>query len=118
MIRVAIIVMMCGIALVALPFKENFVSLCGLVVIGFGVAPVYPCIIHSTPANFGRENSQALVGIQMASAYAGSTLTPPIFGLIAQYISIGLYPFYLALFTIVMLFTTETANKIIKISNN
>ena len=62
---------------------------------GVGSAPIYPCIIHSTPESFGRENSQAIIGVQMASAYIGSTFMPPVFGLIAQYGSIGAYPVYL-----------------------
>ena len=72
---------------------------------------MYPCIIHATPSNFGRENSQALVGIQMASAYMGTTLMPPLFGLIAQHISVGLYPFYLLIFAGLMLAMTELLNR-------
>ena len=83
-------------------------------VIGLGAAPVYPCIIHSTPANFGKENSQALVGIQMASAYCGSTFMPPLFGLIAQYVSVALYPFYLLLFAVLMLVMTEWLTRRLK----
>lgn len=115
MIRVGIITMILGIAMVLLPLQTNAVALCGLVVIGLGAAPVYPCIIHSTPANFGKENSQSLVGIQMASAYCGSTFMPPLFGLIAQYIHIGLYPVYLAVFAALMLIMTEILNKKIRI---
>lgn len=116
MIRVGIIGMIIGIIMVILPIKTSIVSLVGLVVIGLGAAPVYPCIIHSTPTNFGKENSQALVGIQMASAYVGTTLMPPIFGLIAQYINIGLYPIYLSIFAILMLVMTESLNKKVKIN--
>lgn len=111
MIRVGIVGMIMGVIMLLLPLKTNYVSLVGLVVIGLGAAPVYPCIIHSTPANFGRENSQALVGIQMASAYVGATFMPPIFGIIAQYINIGLYPVYLAMFAVLMLVMTESMNK-------
>ena len=107
MIRVGIIGMIIGIVMVILPIKTDIVSLAGLVVIGLGAAPVYPCIIHSTPTNFGEENSQSLVGIQMASAYVGSTFMPPLFGLIAQFINIALYPVYLAVFAVVMLVMTE-----------
>lgn len=72
-----------------------------------GNAPVYPCIIHSTPIDFGRENSQSLVGMQMASAYVGSTFMPPVFGLIAQHISVGLYPAALLFFTVLTLVMTQ-----------
>lgn len=109
MIRVGIIGTIIGIALVLIPV--NAVSLAGLVVVGLGAAPIYPCIIHATPSNFGRENSQALVGIQMASAYTGTTLMPPLFGLIAQYVSVSLYPFYLLLFAALMLAMTELLNR-------
>ena len=109
MIRIGILIMLAGIGMVLLPVEA--VALAGLVTIGLGAAPVYPCIIHSTPANFGKENSQALVGIQMASAYCGSTFMPPLFGLIAQYIHVGLYPFYLLIFAVLMLVMTEWLNR-------
>ncbi len=114
MIRVGIIGMIIGVVMVIQPFETDIIALVGLVVIGLGAAPVYPCIIHSTPTNFGEENSQSLVGIQMASAYVGSTFMPPIFGLIAQYVSVALYPLYLAVFAVLMLFMTELMNKKLK----
>jgi len=108
MIRIGVLTMAAGTVLILLPIGA--VSLAGLVVVGLGAAPVYPCIIHSTPTNFGKENSQALVGIQMASAYCGSTFMPPLFGLIAQYVDVALYPFYLMFFAGLMLFMTEQLN--------
>ena len=111
MIRTGILVMAVGIILVALPLPTTLPCLIGLVIIGLGCAPVYPCVIHSTPVNFGKENSQSLVGIQMASAYTGSTLMPPLFGVIAQYVDIGLYPLYLGIFALVMLLMTEALNR-------
>ena len=107
MIRVGAIGMLIGIALMLLPVKTNAFSLAGLLVLGLGTAPVYPCIIHSTPATFGKENSQSLVGIQMASAYTGSTLMPPLFGLVAQHISIRLFPAVLLFFAALLLVMTE-----------
>ena len=83
--------------------------------IGLGCAPIYPCLIHSTPDHFGADKSQAIIGIQMACAYVGSSLVPPLFGLIAQYIHIGLYPVYLAVFAALMLIMTEILNKKIPI---
>ena len=115
MIRVGILTMIGGVVLVFLPLKTDLPALVGLVVVGLGAAPVYPCIIHSTPFRFGTENSQALVGIQMASAYLGSTFMPPLFGLLAQHISIGLYPLYLGLFALLMLVMTELLNKTVRI---
>ena len=111
MIRLGTCIMLLGAVMIMLPIKTNVIALAGLLVTGFGSAPVYPCIIHSTPTNFGKQNSQALVGVQMASAYCGSTLMPPVFGLIAQYISIALYPFYLAFFIIMVIVMTALLNK-------
>ena len=71
------------------------VSLAGLILIGLGCAPIYPCIIHSTPGNFGADKSQALIGVQMASAYVGTCAAPPIFGLIANHITTALLPAFL-----------------------
>ncbi len=112
MIRTGALIMLLGAVMVAVPVKV--LSLTGLLIIGLGAAPVYPCIIHSTPTSFGKENSQALVGIQMASAYCGSTFMPPLFGLIAQYINIGLYPFYLLFFAALVLVMTEAQNRRLK----
>ncbi len=114
MIRVGTVIMLLGTIMIALPFKGNAAALAGLVTVGLGAAPVYPCIIHSTPDNFGKENSQSLVGMQMASAYIGSTVAPPVFGLAAQYISVGLYPFYLGMFAVLLLVMTELLNKVCK----
>ncbi len=102
MIRIGLAVTTLGIVMIALPLENDVPALCGLVIAGLGNGPAYPCIIHSTPTDFGRENSQSLVGMQMASAYIGTTFMPPIFGLIAQYISVGLYPLYLAFFLVLM----------------
>jgi len=71
------------------------VSLAGFVLIGLGCAPVYPCLIHATPAHFGADKSQAVIGIQMACAYVGTSLMPPLFGLIAAHITVSLLPAYL-----------------------
>ncbi len=112
MIRIGIAVITCGVVLMALPIHTAFTALVGLVIIGLGAAPVYPSVIHSTPNRFGKENSQAVVGIQMASAYCGSTFMPPVFGLIAQYINIAIYPYYMALFVLLLFVMTERVNRI------
>ena len=77
-----------------LPLGEN-TALAGLILVGLGCAPIYPSVIHSTPAHFGADKSQAIIGVQMASAYVGTCLMPPLFGLLAEHISIGLFPVYL-----------------------
>lgn len=111
MIRAGIFVAIIGIILVALPLRSEFPALAGLVVVGLGCAPIYPSVIHSTPSNFGAENSQAVVGVQMAGAYAGSTFMPPLFGLIASRAGIFLYPFCLLFFALVILLGTEALDR-------
>ena len=112
MIRIGIAVMALGVVLILLPLRSDLPSLAGLVVFGLGCAPVYPSIIHSTPRNFGKENSQAIIGVQMASAYVGSTFMPPLFGLIAQHLSLKLFPAYLALLLLALLLMTEGLNRL------
>ena len=111
MIRAGLVGMGIGIVMILLPTKTDVFALAGLIMVGFGAAPIYPAIIHSTPSHFGAENSQAIVGIQMASAYCGSTFMPPLFGLIAQHIHIGLYPVFLLGALVIMIFMTEKVNR-------
>ena len=115
LIRIGTIICLSGILLVALPFRLSIFSLSGLIIIGFGCSPIYPSIIHSTPKNFGSENSQAIIGIQMASAYVGSTFMPPLFGLIVDKTNISIFPFYLIIFAVLMFIMTEKLNKKTKI---
>ena len=110
LIRIGLLIVSVGIICVALPI--NTLSLAGLVTVGFGCAPIYPCTIHSTPYRFGEENSQKIVGIQMASAYTGSALMPPLFGVICEVLPLWIYPIYLALFALLMIITSEKLNKI------
>lgn len=114
MIRIGTGVLIAGAVLIAIPVSLPIFSLIGLVILGFGAAPIYPSVIHSTPENFGRQNSQALVGLQMASAYVGTLIAPPIFGLIAEHISISLYPFFILVFAIALLLLTERVNSTVK----
>jgi fucose permease len=116
LIRWGMILILSGIVLVGLPIDNHIPALLGLVVTGLGCAPVYPSIIHSTPSSFGEESSQAIIGIQMASAYTGSTFMPLVFGFIADKISIGLYPLFLLSFAILMLLMSEILNKVIAVS--
>lgn len=110
MIRIGASIIIIGLLLIAIPFDSVYFAFAGLILAGLGAAPVYPAIIHSTPENFGKENSQAIVGIQMASAYTGSTFTPLIFGAIARRINISLYPFFLLIFGLLVLIMTEVVN--------
>lgn len=85
--------------------------LIGLLLFGLGCAPIYPSMLHATPVYFGRENSQALMGVQMGFAYIGLTIMPTIFGWIANHISIGFYAAYLLLFVAVQIIFTENLNR-------
>lgn len=100
-----------GLAAFLLPLGE-YAALAGLILIGLGCAPIYPCIIHSTPEHFGAEKSQIIIGVQMASAYVGNCLMPPLFGLIANHITASLFPFYLLAILALMVFMHETLLKI------
>ena len=111
MIRYGYFVCFAGLLLVVLPFASPLPCLIGLVVAGFGCGPVYPAIIHATPTVFGKENSQAVVGVQMASAYCGSTFMPPVFGWVANAFGLSLFPFALVLFAAVGFTLTELLNR-------
>lgn len=100
-----------GIAAFLLPLGE-YAALAGLILVGLGCAPIYPCIIHSTPDHFGADKSQAIIGVQMASAYVGNCLMPPLFGLIANHISVALFPFYMLAILALMALMHETLVKI------
>jgi len=101
MIRLGFGILFLGIVLLFLPMGNVF-PLVGLVIIGLGCAPIYPCIIHSTPAHFGIERSQAMVGVQMASAYVGISLMPPLFGFLSDYTGMWLMPWYLLAILVLM----------------
>jgi fucose permease len=106
MIRLGQGVIFAGILSLLLPFgKES--SLIGLILIGLGCAPIYPCIIHSTPEHFGADKSQAMIGVQMASAYVGTCLMPPLFGVIVDHISVSVLPLYLMAILILMIVMHE-----------
>ena len=99
-----------GVVIMLLPLGD-MTSFAGLILCGLGCAPVYPCIIHSTPAHFGEEHSQAIIGVQMASAYVGICCLPPIFGLIANHVSAALMPWYLGLLLLAMTVMSEGLNR-------
>ena len=106
MIRLGLGIISVGVVILLLPLGKFF-AIAGLLLIGLGCAPIYPCIIHSTPEHFGAERSQALIGIQMASAYTGTALMPPLFGLVANHTSISLFGIYLLVFLIAMIIGHE-----------
>lgn len=116
LIRIGIAVELIGILLVFLPLKTHIVAAVGFVVIGTGMGPIYPAIQHMAPSNFGRKYSAAVIGMQMASAYIGSTFMPMIFGQLQQTVGIGIMPAYLLIFAALNIGMLEIAYR--KISRN
>ena len=106
MIRLGQGVLAVGVAALLVPGPQ-LLALAGLVLVGVGCAPIYPSIIHATPDHFGADRSQAVIGIQMASAYVGNLVMPPLFGLLANNITLALFPFYLLVLLVLMVFMHE-----------
>ncbi|MGI6084879.1 MAG: MFS transporter [Acetivibrionales bacterium] len=113
LIRAGQLVALSGAILLLLPFPSVF-SLTGLILIGLGCAPIYPSILHETPNRFGQANSQRIMGLQMASAYTGSTLLPPLTGFIAGKTGLIVYPAVLLIYTAGMLISSEWINIVMK----
>ena len=111
LIRLGLGIIFAGILLVFVPYHAMFAYV-GFVIIGLGCAPVYPCIIHMTPDLFGKDKSQAIIGVQIAFAYTGFCVMPPLFGWIADNISIGLLPAYLMALLVLIIVMHEKMFKI------
>lgn len=110
MVRLGQSIIVLGIMAMVLP-GSNALALAGLILIGLGCAPIYPCVIHSTPAHFGADKSQAIIGVQMAFAYIGILAMPPLFGVLASRISVALLPCYLFAILVVMVIMHELLTK-------
>lgn len=110
MVRLGQSIIVLGIMAMVLP-GSNVLALAGLILIGLGCAPIYPCVIHSTPAHFGADKSQAIIGVQMAFAYIGILAMPPLFGVLASRISVALLPCYLFAILVVMVVMHELLTK-------
>ena len=104
-------IMAAGIGAMLLPFGK-YATMAGLLLVGLECAPIYPCVIHSTPAHFGADRSQALIGVEMASAYAGNCILAPIFGVVAEGVGVWLLPGYLLGILGVMWWMQERLNRI------
>lgn len=94
LIRLGQLVSAGGAVLLMLPLPAGF-GVAAMAVLGLGFAPVYPSMIHETPYRFGAERSQAVIGLQMACAYVGTTFVPALFGVLAARLGIGLLPAFL-----------------------
>ena len=110
MVRIGQGIVLAGIALLLLPVGRT-AAMIGFVAIGVGCAPIYPSLIHSTPDHFGADRSQAIIGVQMASAYLGTCLMPTLFGVLANALSVRFMPFYLLALLALMLVTHEQLNR-------
>jgi fucose permease len=110
MVRLGQIIIVCGIIALLLPFDRAFL-LPGFFIIGLGCAPIFPSLLHETPVHFGNEKSQAIMGLQMASAYIGTTFMPPLFGRIASYIGFNTFPFFVGAVLVVNIIMVEVLNR-------
>ena len=115
MIRLGSLLMVVGLVLMILNLG-NIISFIGICLLGLGCAPIYPSIIHSIPTYFGKDKSQAIIGVQMAFAYLGVVLAPSLFGIIVEYVGIYWLSIYLLFFTILMIVLHEVLIKHLKVS--
>ncbi|MGM0923417.1 MAG: MFS transporter [Bacillota bacterium] len=109
LIRIGQIIALAGATLLILPLPSTF-SLVGFIMVGLGLAPIFPCMLHETPTRFGKKHSQTIMGYQMAVAYTGSTFMPPLLGFIASHSTIGIFPFCMVVFVAAMLLSSEKLN--------
>lgn len=107
MLRLGTAITLCGIFCLWIPVGNEIFAVIAFVIIGLGYAPIYPCIIHATPSNFGAENAGAIIGIQIASAYVGCTFMSPLYGLLGRYLGYRMMPIYLFVFIVLMICMTE-----------
>lgn len=113
LIRLGQGIIVIGVTLILLPLPNAFL-LTGLVLAGLGCAPIYPCLLHETPARFGKENASKLMGIQMAVAYSSFTFLPPLFGWVTTFTSMVIYPFVVLVFAILIIITSERVNHLVE----
>ncbi|WP_050183522.1 MFS transporter [Domibacillus robiginosus] len=113
LIRIGQIIALAGAALLFLPLPAIF-SLAGFIMVGFGLAPIFPCMLHETPIRFGRKHSQTIMGYQMAVAYTGSTFMPPLLGFMASHSTIGIFPLCIVVFVAGMFLSSEKLNRLLK----
>lgn len=110
MIRLGLVLAGTGLFCLMLPGGNQFM-LAGLILAGVGCAPIFPCMLHATPKYFGADHSQSIMGMQMAFAYTGGTLMPPLFGFLAERVDVRIYPFYLAIFVVLIAVMSEKVNR-------
>ncbi|WP_010097327.1 MFS transporter [Ornithinibacillus scapharcae] len=116
LIRAGQTIALVGTVMLLLPLPSIF-SLIGFVIVGLGLAPIFPCMLHETPARFGKKHSQVIMGYQMAVAYTGTTFLPPLLGYVASITTIGIFPICIVIFVAAMLLSSERLNSILKNKN-
>ncbi|MCM3768459.1 sugar MFS transporter [Neobacillus niacini] len=112
LIRGGQMIALTGAIILFLPLPATF-SLVGFIIVGLGLAPIFPCMLHETPARFGKKHSQTIMGYQMAVAYTGTTFLPPLLGFIASRSTIGIFPICMVMFVAVMLLSSEKVNSLL-----
>lgn len=112
-IRTGQIIALTGAIILLLPLPATF-ALVGFMIVGFGLAPIFPCMLHETPTRFGKRHSQTIMGYQMAVAYTGTTFMPPLLGFVASYSTIGIFPFWVVILVGFMLLVSERLNHVLK----
>ncbi|MEH7226456.1 MFS transporter [Bacillus sp. JJ1566] len=113
LIRGGQILALIGAIILFLPLPSIF-SLVGFIIVGLGLAPIFPCMLHETPARFGKKHSQTIMGYQMAVAYTGTTFMPPLLGFVASHSTIGIFPICIVIFIAAMLLSSEKLNGLLK----
>jgi fucose permease len=113
LIRAGEIITLAGTLLLLLPLPPAF-SLAGFLITGLGLAPIFPSMLHETPVRFGEAHAGRIMGWQMATAYTGAALLPPLFGWLAGHVTIGLFPLYMVLMAAAMLLATERLNRLLR----
>ena len=113
LIRMGQLTALVGAVLLFLPLPSIF-SLLGFIIVGLGLAPIFPCMLHETPARFGKKHSQKIMGYQMAIAYTGSTFMPPLLGYMAAQSTIGIFPICIVVFVAIMILSSEKLNGLLK----
>jgi fucose permease len=113
LIRGGQLIALTGAIILLLPLPSTF-SLLGFIIVGLGLAPIFPCMLHETPTRFGKTHSQTIMGYQMAVAYTGTTFMPPLLGFIASHSTIGIFPICIVLFVAAMLLSSEKLNSLLK----
>lgn len=113
MIRIGQVLALGGIVCLILPRYRAF-WMEGLILVGMGLAPIYPSLLHGIPQQFGEENVQQIMGIQMVCSYGGSILMPPLLGVLAEHFSMRLLPRYLLILLLMMIFMSEWGNHLMK----